>query len=245
MYRYVDTTIKPCVYLEDTLNARLPVVPIFLTAQGSFQTMIETEQQLGSCPRLGSGSAGEEQGAPPEALPSTSAAAATHYCGSCKKVKQIEDFDGNKTCTLCLGVRKSRYVSSTTRLSKLEAEKKCNKALYTALTEAMGSCAQIIESLSWELVGKDCTDTIQEVKEWILKVHRRMSRLTTESELGSQFLILTIYHQRGCGGLKENLCAAHLRCTSTAGHTCSCKRAPLTSAFTVSEAGQAGFQLDP
>ena len=66
LYRYVDTSIEPCVYLEDTLKARMPIVPKFRTAKFSFQIMIETGQQLGSCPKFGSSSAGEGQTDHPE-----------------------------------------------------------------------------------------------------------------------------------------------------------------------------------
>ena len=63
LYRYVDTSIEPCFFLEDILKAHnvMPTVPKFLTAKANFQTMIETGQQLGACSKFGSGSAGEGQ----------------------------------------------------------------------------------------------------------------------------------------------------------------------------------------
>ena len=64
IYRYIDTSIEPCVYLEDTLKGRPPKVPNFLTAQESFQTMTEAGQQLGACPKLGSGSTNKDHVSP-------------------------------------------------------------------------------------------------------------------------------------------------------------------------------------
>ena len=105
LYRYVDTSIKPCVYLDDTLKARMPTVPKFLTAKVSFQTMIETGQQLGACPKFGSSNAGEGQTDHPEHRAEVDA----QYCTSCKKTKHVEEFKG-KTCTDCLDARRAKYV---------------------------------------------------------------------------------------------------------------------------------------
>ena len=90
LYRYVDTSIEPCVYLDDTLKARKPTVPKFLTTKASFQTMIETGQQLGACPKWGSGAAGEAQTNHPDHKDTNA-----QYCTSCKHSKHKAEFRGN------------------------------------------------------------------------------------------------------------------------------------------------------
>ena len=188
LYRYVDTSIEPCVYLEDTLRARTPMVPKFLTAKASFQTMIETGQKLGACPRFGSGSAGEGQPYHPELTAETN----TRYCTSCKKTKHVEGFKG-KTCNACLDVRRAKYVSTGTQKSRHEAQSECNRTLSTAITEIAGECAWLIETLCWELIGKDSATSLQEVKTWIMKVYHSLSKLTTELliPLGTRLFIVT------------------------------------------------------
>ena len=203
LYRYVDTSIEPCVYLDDTLKARKPIVPKFLTAKASFQTMIETGQQLGACPKWGSGAAGEAQtnkqlGArhgfgsgsafntpayPPDMA---------QYCTSCKHTKHKAEFKG-KTCKRCLDTRKAKYVPIKVQTSRYEEQAECNSALSAAITEATGECAWLIESLCWELVGKDSASHLQEANTWIMKVHRSLSKLTTELSipLRTQLLIVT------------------------------------------------------
>ena len=173
LYRYVDTSIAHCVYLEDTLKARTPIVPKILTAKASFQTMIETGQKLGACPRFGSGSAVEGQPYHPKLAAETN----TRYCTSCKKTKHVEGFKG-KTCNACLDVRRAKYVSTGVQRGRHEAQSECNKALSTAITEIAGECAWVIETLCWELVGKDSATSLQEVKTWIMKVYHNLLKLT-------------------------------------------------------------------
>ena len=115
IYRYVDTSIEPCVYLEATLKGRPPQVPSFLTAQESFQTMIKTGQQLGACPKLGSGSTDKDHVSPSKMAqqdgadnstlcdrspscpgPKVTAGSTeppTRTCSLCRKVKLVEIFE--------------------------------------------------------------------------------------------------------------------------------------------------------
>ena len=165
------------------MKIQMPIVPKPLTTKASFQIMIETGQQLKTCPKFGSGSAGEDQTDHPEHRAEVNA----QYCTPCKKTKHVEEFKG-KTRIACLNVRRAKYVpTAEVQRSRHETQSECN------ITETTGECAWLIVSLCWELVGKDPTTCLHEVKTWIMKVHRSLSKLTTELliPLGTRLLIVT------------------------------------------------------